>query len=34
MRRDSLSLEERKAIFEVVEDVALQIYTRESFAID
>jgi hypothetical protein len=34
MRRDSLSLEERKAIFEIVEDVALQIYTRESFAID
>ena len=34
MRRDSLSLEERRAIFEVVEDVALQIYPRESFAID
>lgn len=34
MRRDSLSLEERKEIFEIVEDVALQIYTRESFAID
>ncbi|MDJ0692105.1 MAG: sulfotransferase [Xenococcaceae cyanobacterium MO_188.B32] len=33
MRRDSLSLEERKAIFEVVEDVALQIYSKESFAI-
>ncbi len=33
MRRNSLSLEERKAIFEVVEDVALQIYTKESFAI-
>lgn len=34
MRRDSLSLEERRAIFEVVEDIALQIYPRESFAID
>lgn len=34
MRRNSLSLEERRAIFEVVEDVALQIYPRESFAID
>jgi hypothetical protein len=32
--RDSLPLEERRAIFEVVEDVALQIYPRESFAID
>lgn len=34
VRRDSLSLEERKAIFDVVEDVALQVYPRESFAID
>ena len=34
MRRDSLSLQERKAIFEIVEDVALQIYSRESFDID
>jgi hypothetical protein len=34
MRRDSLSLEERRAIFEVVEDVALKIYPKESFAID
>lgn len=33
-RRDSLSLEERHKIFEIVEDVALQIYPRESFAID
>ena len=33
-RRDSLSLEERRAIFEVVKDVALTIYPRESFAID
>ena len=34
MRRDSISLEERKAIFEVVKDVALKVYTKESFAID
>lgn len=34
MRRESLSLEERRAIFEVVQDVALRIYPRESFAID
>jgi hypothetical protein len=34
LRRDSLSLEERKAIFEIVQDVALKIYSRESFAID
>ena len=34
MRRDSLSLEERQMIYEVVEDVALQLYSRESFAID
>lgn len=34
MRRDSLTLEERKAIYEIVEDVALQVYSRESFAID
>ena len=34
MRRDSLSLEERRAIFEVVEDLALKIYPKESFAID
>ena len=32
-RRNSLSLAERQAIFEVVEDVALQIYSKESFAI-
>ena len=31
MRRDSLSLEERKEVFEIVVDVALQTYTRESF---
>lgn len=34
MRRDSLSLEERKLIYEAVEDVALQVYSRESFNID
>lgn len=34
IRRDSLSLRERKAIFEIVEDIALQIYPRKSFAID
>lgn len=34
LRRDSLSLEERKAIFEIVQDVALEVYSRESFAID
>jgi hypothetical protein len=34
MRRNSLTLEERKEIFEIVEDVALQVYSRESFAID
>ena len=33
MRRNSLSIEERRAIFEIVEDVALQIYSKESFAI-
>ncbi len=34
LRRNSLTKEERKAIFDVVEDVALQLYPRESFAID
>lgn len=34
VRRELLSLEERRAIFDVVQDVALKIYTRESFAID
>lgn len=34
MRRDSLSKDERKAIFDVVGDVALQVYARDSFAID
>lgn len=34
IRRDSLSLAERQQIFDIVEDVALQVYSRESFAID
>lgn len=34
MRRDSLSLEERRAIYEIVEDVALRVYPEESFALD
>lgn len=34
MRRNSLSLQERREVFEIVEDVALQLYSRESFAID
>ena len=34
MRRDSLNLEERKQIFDIVQDVALQIYSRESFNIN
>lgn len=32
--RDSLSINERRAIFQIVRDVALQIYSRESFNID
>lgn len=32
--RDSLSLEERREIFDIVQDVALTMYSRESFAID
>jgi hypothetical protein len=34
MRRDSLTSEERRQIFEIVNDVALQLYSRESFALD
>ena len=34
MRRDSVPVELRREIFDVVEDVALQLYSRESFAID
>lgn len=34
MRRDAIPKEERRAIFDVVQDVALQVYSRESFAID
>lgn len=33
LRRDSLSLEERRTIFEIVKDVALQVYSEESFAL-
>ncbi|MDY6782469.1 MAG: sulfotransferase [Cyanobacteriota bacterium] len=33
-RRNSLSLEERIIIFEIVKDVALNIYPKESFALD
>ena len=33
-RRSSLSKEERRAIFDIVRDVALQVYPRRSFAID
>jgi hypothetical protein len=33
-RRDSLTLKERKAVFDIVGDVALHLYSRESFAID
>lgn len=33
MRRDSLTREERREIFEIVEDVALQLYSEESFAL-
>lgn len=34
VRRQSLAPEEKKAIFEITEDVALQIYSRESFDLD
>ena len=34
IRRDSLSIQDRRRIFDIVEDVALQIYPRDSFAID
>ena len=32
-RRSSLSIEERRAIFEVCKDVVLQVYSKESFGI-
>ncbi|MGK7895410.1 MAG: hypothetical protein AB4372_17775 [Xenococcus sp. (in: cyanobacteria)] len=32
-RRNSLTTKERRAIFEVVEDIALKIYSKESFAL-
>jgi hypothetical protein len=34
MRRDAIPEETRQAIFEIVSDVALRLYPRESFAID
>lgn len=34
MRRDSIPVEERRQIFEVVGDVALDLYSRDSFALD
>jgi len=33
-RRDSLSITERRKIFDIVGDVALRMYSRESFALD
>ena len=33
-RRDSLTKEERRAVFEIVEDIALKVYTKESFALE
>ncbi len=34
LRRQSLSVEERRAIFDVVKDVALQVYPVDSFGLD
>lgn len=34
MRRDSIPVEERRQIFDVVKDVALSLYSRDSFALD
>lgn len=34
MRRDAISRETRRAIFEIVSDVSCELYSRESFAID
>jgi hypothetical protein len=33
MRRDELTVEERRAIFDVVKDVALDVYSKECFAL-
>lgn len=33
-RLESVSIQERRAIFDIVKDVALEIYPRESFALD
>ena len=32
--RDSVPVEQRREIFEIVKDIALDIYSRESFALD
>lgn len=34
LRLQSLSVEDRRAIFDVVQDVALQVYSKESFGLD
>ena len=34
LRRDAVPVEQRREIFEIVQDVALQFCARESFAID
>jgi hypothetical protein len=34
LRRDAVPVEQRRQIFEVVKDVALDLYTRESFALN
>ena len=34
LRRDAVPSEQRREIFDIVQDVALQFYSRESFAID
>ena len=34
MRRDSVPVEQRRQIFEIVKDVALDLYSRESFALN
>jgi hypothetical protein len=32
-RRNAIAPEQRRALFEIVKDVALKLYSRESFAI-
>jgi hypothetical protein len=34
LRRDAVPVEQRRQIFEIVKDVALDLYSRESFALD